>query len=156
MMSEMAFLCQYVAFSLIAYLQSQQAERRILSSLPCLWILTSWPSQGSLKRETAWDTHCIWHSQEVKERTKQKSIQNWILWYPPPPTPLKIKWRGGGINPCLNARSCQLIKDSEWQVTVSLIFSLQVIIFWHCWTRKCIHNKEICHHFSLNAWTGSM
>lgn len=96
MMSAMAFFLQYIAFSLIAYLQSQQVERRILSSLPCLWILTSWPSQGSLKRETAWETHCIWHSQEVKERAKQKSIQDWILWYyPPPPVPLKIKWKWG-------------------------------------------------------------
>lgn len=95
MMSVMALSLQYVAFSLIAYLQSQQAER-ILSSLPCVWILTSWPSRGSLKRETAWETHCIWHSQEVKERAKQKSIQDWILWYfPPSPNSFKNKAQEG-------------------------------------------------------------
>lgn len=114
MMSEMAFFCQYIAFSLIAYLQSQQAESRILSSLPCLWILTSWPSQGSLKRETAWDTQCIWHSQEVKERTKQKSIQNWILWYPRPPTPLKIKWCGGGAHKSMPECQKLSLNKGQW------------------------------------------
>lgn len=113
MMSAMAFFLQYIAFSLIAYLQSQQAER-ILSSLPCLWILTSWPSRSALKRETAWETHCIWHSQEVKERAKQKSIQDWILWYSSPsPNPFKNKAYGGKTHKSMpNAWGCQ--NKGQW------------------------------------------
>ena len=157
MTSAMAFFLRHVAFSVIAYLQSQQAETRILSSLPCLWILTSWPSRGSLKRETAWETQCIWHSQEVKERAKQKSIQDWILWYSlPSPMPLKIKRKGGKpINPCLNAWGCQ--NKGQWMTGDCQHNSQSPSYhFWHCWTKNCIHNKGICHKFCMCAQSSSV
>lgn len=158
MMSTMAFFPQYVAFSLIACLQSQQAERRILSSLPCLWILTSWPSWSSLKRETAWETHCIWHSQEVKERAKQKSIQDWILWYSPPsPNPFKNKGKGENpINPCLNAWGCQ--NKGQWMTGDCQYKSESPSYhFWALLNKKSVYitNKYV-HRFSTNAQTSSI
>lgn len=158
MMSVMALFLQYIAFSLIADLQSQQAER-ILSSLPCVWILTSWLSWGSLKRETAWETHCIWHSQEVKERAKQKSIQDGILWYfSPSPNSFKKKHKKGKpINPCLNAWGCQ--NKGQW-MTGDCQYNFQSPSY-HFLSllnkkKKSIHNKEICHKFSMNAQMSSI
>lgn len=169
MMSAMAFFLQYIAFSLIAYLQSQQAERRILSSLPCLWILTSWPSRSSLKRETAWETYCIWHSQEVKERAKQKSIQDWILWYSSPsPNSFKNQAKGGKkpINPCLNAWGCQ--NKGQWMTgdcqhnsqPLSSLFGIIEPKNVHI-TRECIisflhmhkiSTGEATKHFHMSTW----